>query len=74
MRKVLALGCLLALSGWTALADWITHPDMAGLRPRNVWARQLERKNLAPVDVRWQNRHYLFRRAFASWRVTSRLR
>ena len=64
MRKVLALGCLLALSGWTALADWITHPDMAGLRPRNVWARQLERKKLAPVDVRWQNRHYLFRRAF----------
>jgi len=47
-----------------ASASWITHPDMAGLKPRNVLARQLQRHRLAPVDVRHQNRHYLFRRSF----------
>lgn len=43
---------------------WITHPDMAGLKPRNVQSRQLSRDGLAPVDTRHQNRHYLFRRTF----------
>ena len=48
----------------TASAEWITHPDMADLRLRNVLARQLERGKLAPVDARCRNRHYLFRRSF----------
>jgi len=56
------LGCLMATL--SASAAWITHPDMAGLEPRHVQARQLERGRLQPVDTRYRNRHYLFRRSF----------
>ena len=63
MRRVTILFCLLA-AGLPALAEWVTHPEMAVLRPRNVLSRQLERDRLAPVETKYQNRHYLFRRSF----------
>ena len=63
MKKTLvAVTVLLAV--FAASAGWVTHPEMAGLRPRNVRARQLERGRLAPVDTRCRNRRYLFRRSF----------
>ena len=62
MKKILVPLLLLAVE--MAFAEWITHPDMANLKPRNVQARQLERNKLSPVDTRYQNRHYLFRRTF----------
>lgn len=62
MKMALCLSALMATGGVSA--DWITHPDMAHLKPRNVWARQLERGKLSPVDTHLQNRHYLFRRTF----------
>ena len=62
-KSAISVLCCLCAS-LSALAGWITHPDMADLRPRNVRARQLERHRLAPVDTRHQNRHVLFRRAF----------
>ena len=64
MRVVLAFFSV--CGGWAGAdaAEWITHPDMADLKPRNVLARQLERDKLPPVDTRYQNRHYLFRRSF----------
>lgn len=62
MKRFLVAVLLLAVE--MAFAEWITHPDMANLKPRNVQARQLERNKLSPVDTRYQNRHYLFRRTF----------
>ena len=63
MKKTL-VAVTVSLAVFAASAGWVTHPEMAGLSPRNVRARQLERGRLAPVDTRCRNRHYLFRRSF----------
>jgi len=62
IRLTIQLG-LLAV-GLSASAEWVTHPEMAELRPRTVFSRQLERNRLAPAETKYQNRHYLFRRSF----------
>ena len=49
---------------WLLAGVWITDAEMAAATPRPVFARQLERSKLSPVDERLQNRHILFRRAF----------
>ena len=61
--RMIVLTCCLGLAT-SVSAGWVTHPEMAGLKPRNVLSRQLERGRLDPVDTRYQNRHYLFRRSF----------
>lgn len=66
MRK---MALLLAALGATACAGaggaWITEAEMANLRPKPVFARQLERGRLPKPDPRFQNRHILFRRKFS---------
>lgn len=43
---------------------WITDAEFAAQEPRPVYARQLQRDKLPPVNRNLSNRHILFRRAF----------
>ena len=70
MKRGLAV--LFALGVAVALAEapvaftgkWITDAKMAALKPRPVYARQLQKSKLPPVDTSARNEHILFRKAF----------
>lgn len=52
------------MTSMSVSAAWITDAEMAGLEPKPVFARQLERNKLPKANPRYQNRHILFRRKF----------
>ena len=65
---VLATAAVLALplfaSSHPFAGHWISDAELAAQTPRPVYARQLQRDRLPPVDVKLRNRHVLFRRSF----------
>lgn len=70
MRKIPVFALLALVSGLSNASDrvfkgvWITDAEMAALQPKPVYARQLERNNLPPVNKNVRNRHILFRKSF----------
>jgi len=75
---VFAVGVAFAQEPAAFAGKWITDVEMAALKPKPVYARQLQKQKLPPPDPKVQNRHILFRRAFdlaavgkASVRITA---
>ena len=55
---------LLSAGDRTFAGSWITDAEMAPLKPKPVYARQLTRNSLPKPDPNIRNRHILFRRVF----------